>query len=155
MRRVLLSILVVAATFWLATAPALAWPGPFYGEPTALTPGGVTGYYLWASPGQIHLRATSHAGSNTFAGRITTDGSFGPVTPVVLEHADHIALIGSDEIVFAFETHQRIDGLDFHVDGGTRVKFELTINGAPARPARIFMGHGNNHPMSHIVIVPR
>lgn len=146
MRRRFVTLLAAGAATLLITAPAWAWPNWFQGEPTLLTPGGATGYYIWHDADGLSLRTTSHTGENHFSGRLTTDGAFRGVTLARPETGDGLAMVGPDHLRFSFHTHQHLDGIDFHIEGGSWVRFDLELNGSPIGPRRIFVGRFNQHP---------
>lgn len=154
MKRLLSIALVAVVAFIAMVQPAAAWGGPLDGRPTLLGPGSPTGYYLWTDGG-LHLRASSLAGLNTFTGRITTDGVIRDARKVSGEGRDWIQQLGPGELTFSFATHSFNDGIDFHVIGGSYVRFDLSLNGYPISTDRIHLGRFNHHPLSNPVILPR
>jgi hypothetical protein len=131
----------------LITGAALAWTGHVQGRPSAFQAGGTDGYYVWHDDNGLHLRTTDSSGVFHYTGVIHTDGTFVDVNPVKLEADDKIDVLdGGKTIRFDFVTAEGIDGVDFRVDGGNRVRFALRRDGSPIDASNIFLGEDSVHP---------
>jgi hypothetical protein len=126
---------------------ALAWTGHVEGQPSSFTAGGTDGYYVWHDGNGMHLRTTDSAGVFTYSGVLHTNGTFVSVNPVKLEADDKVEVLdGGKTIKFQFVTHTGVDGLDFEVSAGSKVRFTLSRDGNQIDPANIFLGTAAVHP---------
>ena len=129
------------------TAPATGiWPAQVAGRPD-LTAGSPTGYYLWHGPDGWRLEAT-HPGPDhvVFAGHITTDGALS-YHRVGDERGDVTTLGPYDHVLsFAFNNYGHLDGLRFTVRDGSRLTFDLRVDGVRAGVASVDIGARSLHP---------
>jgi hypothetical protein len=135
---------------------ALAWTGHVEGQPASFSAGGTDGYYVWHDANGLHLRTTDSAGTFHYTGVLRTNGTFVSVTPVKLDPADNLEVLdGGKTIKFQFVTHQGIDGVDFEVSGGSKVRFSLERDSAAIDPANIFLGTAAVHPKHSSFVIRR
>jgi len=164
-------ILVVSATalgmFFLSSAafaqavPKAAaqpkvcdWGHRIWSVPQSFHAGSADGYYIWCGPSetgatdrQLHLRTTDQKGAFVYSGTLRTDGAFKDVEKVRDEQDDHVDIIDNGhEIKFSFVTYSGIDGFNFNVDGGTKVRYKLDQSGTPISTSSIFLGQDSVHP---------
>lgn len=120
------------------------------GQPDELVPGESLGYFMWQDKDGLHLRTTAPGTVHTFSGVIRTNGRFGDITGKLTGPDDYFR-INQDrsEITFTITTEKGEPGLDLSLNGGTYVKFDLSIDGAPADPQAIYIGRQGWHPSSH------
>jgi hypothetical protein len=141
----------------LLVVPAFAWPGFFEGKPRQL--GGVddrAGYYAWHDDDGIHLRTTGPGPRHVYRGALVTDGTFEDVQLVQLEGDDGFTIEdGGHRLEVRFETWDARDGLDFHINGGTRLRMNLNFDGHDAPLDRIWLGEDGTHPPSNPFVLPR
>lgn len=129
-----------------SAAPATAPARLAAGAPD-LHPRAPTGYYLWHDEGGWHLRTHGPGARHEFSARLTTDGTFTAVDAVRLEHRDRIAITdGGRTLRLHWHTYDGLDGVDFRVQGGTFLRFDLELEGRPITPERIFLGRRGHHP---------
>jgi hypothetical protein len=89
-----------------------------------------TGYWIWISDGQWHLRMTSGQKGHRFQGSMAgVNGSVADLSPTRPELQDRIALVG-DSVQFDLEAGPSAggDGFDAKVAGGC-ARFDLYIDG--------------------------
>lgn len=141
----------VAAIMLLAVlaTSAFAWSPGVEGE-HVLTPDCATGYYLWHDDNGIHLRTHGPGEDHSFTARLHTDGVFVDVDSVRLESRDNFAVLdGGHTILMRFHTYDAIDGLNFRINGGTRLRLSLGLDGEPISTDNIFLGPNGKHPASN------
>jgi hypothetical protein len=142
-----LALLVFLA---LTAGTAFAWHAPVEGMPEDYQQGDLRGYFIWHDDNGMHLRVRAETHGASFSGTIRTDGVFADVHGRKLEHGDHLWLDNDrNTIRFKFNATRGMDGVDFKVRGGSRLWFELSINGHKARPMQIHLGKEGWHPGSH------
>jgi hypothetical protein len=131
----------------LITGAAFAWTGHVQGRPASFSAGGTDGYYVWHDDDGLHLRTTDSSGVFKYTGILRTNGTFADVNPVRLEPDDKFEVLdGGHTLHFQFVTAEGVDGLDFRVDGGTRVRFALERDGHLIDTSNIFLGEDSVHP---------
>jgi hypothetical protein len=146
-RRFGAAALTAVAALALITGAAFAWTGHVQGKPSNFAAGGTDGYYVWHDDSGLHLRTTDSSGAFKYTGVLHTNGTFVDVNPVRLEADDKVELVdGGKTIRFQLVTAEGIDGIDFRVDGGTRVRFALQRDRHPIDAANIFLGEDSAHP---------
>ncbi|HZQ37307.1 MAG TPA: hypothetical protein VFD32_15360 [Dehalococcoidia bacterium] len=130
-----------------APASPLPWEARVQGMPQSFERGGTGGYYLWHDDSGFHLWTTDPEGIDShYTGTLTTDGVF---TTIVLEHPendDHFTSDGAGTLSFNLHTASGIDGIDFDVQGGTRIDLALVRDGNQTSPDKIFLGEDSVHP---------
>ena len=125
---------------------ALAWPQYLEGRPAEFQPGQVRGFFLWRDGDGLNLRTASNRNGHVYTGVIRTDGQFHDIRRIREEAGDHLRY-NSNEIRFKFSTSPKdVDGVDFRVRGGSRIQFELYVDGHPMPAQEIHIGAGGQHP---------
>jgi hypothetical protein len=128
---------------------ALAWDGSTEGQPDQLD-AGATGYFIWHNDNGWHLRAHNNPSGATYSGHIHSDGIFRNVELVRAESTEHLSVgDGGHTINFRFRTFDHIDGLNFSVDGGSNLRFDLETDGHQTLLRHIFLGSSGRHPLSN------
>lgn len=146
-RRLGVAALAALTGVALIGGAALAWTGHVEGQPASFSAGGTDGYYVWHDAGGLHLRTTDSSGVFTYSGVIHTNGTFVNVNPVRLEADDKVDVLDNGKTIqFQFVTHSGIDGVDFEVSNGSKVRFTLSRDGNQIDPANIFLGTAAVHP---------
>lgn len=142
---------IVGASALLATTvpSALAWEGPITdGQPT-LTEDSPTGYYLWHNNDGFHLRTHGPQSEHVFVARLHTKGRFTDVDRVRLERDDKVRVKNDGHtLILKFHTFDGFDGVNFHVEGGEKLRLNLKIDGKEAPLSSIFLGDDLAHPGS-------
>ncbi len=145
-RRSFFAILGAAALFLAAGVSAFAWTGEVDGHPT-LAPDSPVGYYLWHDEDGMHLRTHGPGDEHLFTARLHTDGLFEDVQAVRLESADSFKVTnGGHTLLLRFHTYDWTDGLNFRVQGGEYLRFNLHLDGAPIDTDSIYLGDTGKHP---------
>ena len=123
------------------------WPSQVNGQPSLLKAGAALGYYLWHDNNGWHLEVT-HSSHNhvVFSGWVSTNGTL--TFQRVDDERNDVTRIGPGrhEVSFAFNNYGYLDGIHFETHGAQELTFHLYINGAPAGPARVFIGRADRHP---------
>ena len=128
-------------------APAFAWDSIIEGKPAALEAGGLNGVYIWHDDSGLNLETTDAQDSgHLYTGTLTTDGAFTGLEAVHLESDDAATIVSPTELTFHFNTFNGIDGIRFHIDGGTQIGFNLTIDGHEETADGVFLGAYSQHP---------
>ena len=140
----------------VAQAPVSpAWPPYVQGDPN-LTPDSPTGYYIWRNEYGWHLRTHGPGEEHLFTARLRTDGVFQDVDAVRLENRDNFAVLdGGHTIVLRFHTYDATDGLNFRVRGGTRLRFNLQLDGELIATDSIYLGAAGVHPPTNPFTIRR
>ena len=133
------------------------WPAAIEGRPTKLDQGSARGWYFWHDSSGLHLDTTTPSDNlHVFEAVLTTDGTFRDVDKIRLEGADDVVLLDNGhKLVVQFHTHDGIDGVNFHVDGGDSLTLRLDVNGHLIDRSNIFIGHSNVHPWSDPFTIER
>src|ERR1700689_3353773 len=100
------------------------WPSWTQGRPAGIDPHTTAAIYMWHDNGW-HIRVT-HRTTNkrTFAGQLTTGGTFTGVKPVQLEKSDTFSVSADKHaITFLFKNYGAIDGLDFFTHCAPSITF--------------------------------
>ncbi|VBB07201.1 Hypothetical protein LUCI_2445 [Lucifera butyrica] len=147
MKKKVVTIALVGLFLIALTGSVFAWPSELNGRPEAFHPGQVIGYFIWHDGSGIHIRTTTKGQSHIFSGAVHTNGRFVDVHGVRLENVDAYT-VGHErhQMDFRFETAGGVDGIDFKVDGGEKVVFDLFIDGHKISPDVIYGGAGSWHP---------
>jgi hypothetical protein len=128
------------------------WPAWIQGRPLSLEPGGTTGFYFWhgvggADDGLNLYTTTPYDRETTFTAVLTTNGRFRDLHRERFEPADASAISpDGHRLVLRFQTHDGIDGVNFHLEGGTYVTLRLYKEGHEIDPSSIFVGAFSVHP---------
>lgn len=176
MRSLFAVVGAVVAVFLIVATSAFASSGPIAGQPATsaaeaqlsaalpanvqgqpdLTPSSPTGYYIWNDENGIHLRTHGPGEDHRFVARLHTDGVFQDVDAVRLESRDNFAVLdGGHTIVMRFHTYDATDGLNFRVRGGTRLRFNLQLDGELISTDSIYLGAAGVHPASNPFTIRR
>ena len=147
--RVLLATTSAIVLIVTTTVSALAWSEPLQGDPD-LTHERPVGYYLWHDENGMHLRTHGPGDEHHFTAYLHTDGVFVDVDSVRLESRDRFAVInGGHTLVLKFTTYNWTDGVNFRVDGGTKMRLNLRLDGELIDTRSIFLGVNGKHPDSN------
>ncbi|MDF2570519.1 MAG: hypothetical protein K0R55_2123 [Sporomusa sp.] len=108
------------------------------------------GLYVWHDRNdELHVRATNFnylGRQHVFTGVIQTDGRFYNIEEKQLENGDYVK-VDRDKNTIRFRfTGRGVDGLDFRVQGGDTVDFDLYKNGEQMQRNEIFIGRKGWHP---------
>jgi hypothetical protein len=133
------------------------WPCAIQGRPSKLDDGSTRGWYFWHDANGLHLDTTTPLDrDHYFTAVLTTRGTFRDMDKVHHESVDDVKLTdGGHKLVVRFHTHDGIDGVNFHVDGGDSLTLRLDQGGHLIDRANIFMGHNNVHPASNPFTIHR
>lgn len=149
------AFLVLVLTLAAFSASAFAWGPKMNAKPEGFQPGRSQGYFIWQDQNGFHLWTSTANGKHVFTGTITTDGSRFDVaknsleadTPFgrMLRHnrpQDSVRVDNKrDKITFQFSHSGRdADGITFRPIGGSRVKFDLYMDGKRIDPSQIYIG---------------
>lgn len=146
------------------------------GQPTALTPGGVFGYFIWQDQNRWILQTTTTGSEKQFTGTIETNGTISDVKTLRSLRTDGAVVDATgSKVSFAFKTGgsasgisisigegirlnqpDKVSGLSFLVTEGATLTFSLYADGQPVDPASIYLGSSNRHPSaSEVKILSR
>jgi hypothetical protein len=162
------AVLLAPASAFAATAAPTAstvstavctdgrWPLAVQGVPTLWHAGARAGDYIWHDANGWHLRVT-HVGSTkaVFTGRIVSSA---PMTAkaIRLEGGDTMALSADKlTLTYRFYNYGAVDGIDFKTACARRLAFSGSLNGVKLPIWRIWIGHGNHHPLQNPFAVTR
>ncbi|MDR3590842.1 MAG: hypothetical protein P4N41_14415 [Negativicutes bacterium] len=140
-------MLIVTVLILSVCASAFAWAPRVQGRPDAFDPGDSRGYFIWHDGNGLHLWTTTKGMRHQFSGEIRTDGRFVDVHGRRLE-ADDWFRVGPERhvIKFDFTSEGGEDGVNFQIEGGDRVTFDLFIDGHRIHPGEIYIGDHGWHP---------
>jgi hypothetical protein len=149
--------LLLAATQATFAAPAPATPAPatpavapsspttVVGQPT-IDSDRPMGYYLWRDDG-FHLRTHGPNAEHVFDAVLHTNGLFENVDPIRLEKDDRVDLVdGGHTLLIRFHTYDGIDGVNFTIRDGERLRLNLRLDDERAPTSAIFLGAEGRHP---------
>jgi hypothetical protein len=108
------------------------------------------GFWVWRGPkGGWHVRTTSGGKEHHFHGEIAVRGS-GLLTELKANRTELNDRVKGNPsgAAFEFKTSTFEDGIDFRVDPGNCIEFDLKIDGK-SQPDKINLGGGQAHPDSH------
>jgi hypothetical protein len=143
----------------------------FQGQPTALNPGNVFGYFIWQDQNRWYLQTTTTGAERQFKGVIETEGTFSAVEKIRPLRTDGTVVdASSSKIDFAFKTggsasgislsfpeglklnqSDKVSGLSFRTTDGAMLNFTLYVDGANVDPSNIYIGRSNWHPSSNVI----
>lgn len=151
MKRFMICLLVlVSATLASESVSASSYTARLDGRPAAFEQGGRTGYYIWQDGEGLHLRTAAPGIKHVFSGTIRTDGTFEDTYGKSAGADDAFRINGDrDRITFQFTNIGDSAGIDLHVQEGTYVTFDLSMDGYEVDPAAIFIGEDGWHPGDH------
>jgi hypothetical protein len=131
-------------------APAFAWSDDVEGRPDSFHPGAHRGYYFWHDDSGLHLGTTDVEQTHLYTARLETDGELRNVELVRPEDDDRADIVGGGHVLeIRFVTKEGIDGVNFNIDGGSRLRLALRIDGQLASDDEIFLGEDGSHPASN------
>lgn len=141
----------------MTAGSAFAWPDRLDGRPEQFEIGGDSAYYIWTDgENDFHLATTGPGPERRFVAVIRTDGEITDVDQVRLEDGDSFEIQdGGHKLVVRFETHGRVDTIQWRIRGGTHAAFDLRVDGHPIRPVNIYLGHDGYHPLAPFFRVAR
>jgi hypothetical protein len=139
------------------------WGHRMWSVPESFHAGAADGYYIWCGPSQtgatdkeLHLRTTDKNGVYVYSGTLRTDGTFKDVEKVRDEPDDHVDVADNGhEIKFSFVTYAGIDGFNFNVAGGTKLRYTLDQSGKLISTSNVFLGKEGAHPKHNPVVTHR
>ena len=153
--RGLLASLGAAMVLLGGTLSALAWDGGVDGS-AMIGDNSPTGYYIWHDGGGFHLRSHGPGERHDFVARLHTDGVFQNVDTVRLDSRDDVRVVdGGHTLVMRVHTFDAIDGVNFTVNGGDRLRFALELDGHSISTQRIFLGANGVHPPANPFTIHR
>lgn len=153
----LIAVVVTTGAALLPTAaaaegppkPAAAcWNAPLDGRPAQLVAGGPEGWYLWRDDAGFHLESTKPVpAGRRFTAVLMTDGKFTDVSRIGLEGADLVRTrLRGHQLVVTFRTHDGIDGVNFRIDGGDRLRVILREGRRRIGADQVYVGASGVHP---------
>ncbi len=117
------------------------------GQPTAMVPGNILGYFLWQEGDRWYLKTTTRGAERQFTGIIRTNGRFTDINRNNLESNDrNVTNNASNEIKFDLKSTGGTDGLSFRMTNSTDVTFTLYLDGKLIDPSNVYIGNANRHP---------
>ena len=137
------------------------------GQPTALNPGKIFGYFLWQdAENRWILQTTTTGEERQFSGTIESTGTIYELKTLTTQRADGTVVDAvSNKINYSFKTggaasgisislgdgirfnqSDKVSGLSFRVTEGAPLNFTLNVDGQPIDPANIYLGSANRHP---------
>ncbi|MFN8525624.1 MAG: hypothetical protein U0821_21210 [Chloroflexota bacterium] len=135
----------LVATLMLGTT-AFAWAPWVNGTPPQLE-GGEQGYFMWHDDDGWHLRTHDGADGEVYDGRLHTDGELVNVEMVRGESTDLLEVTDAGHTLrFRFRTYDHVDGINFRIEGGSRLTSYLERNGHWIAPRNIYVGGAGAHP---------
>lgn len=162
----LTAFLVLALTLVAISSSAFAWGLKLDERPDAFRPGQNRGYFIWRDQKGFHLWTTTRGQRHVFTGTVTTDGDRLDVKLKDIEgrseerpfghlftwnrpdRGDRVKLDQDrDTVRFRFDNSGGdVDGIDFKVVGGSKVRFDLYMDGQRIDPSEIYIGDEGWHP---------
>lgn len=137
----LYSILMLSLLILSFCSSAFAWSPSVDGKPDTFDPGKSRGYYIWHDRDGLHIWTTTRGQEHEFSGVIRTNGKFADIHGQRIERNDFYKISsGRDRITFKFKTDGGIDGLNFNINGGKYVDFDLFVDGHRIDPKQIHIG---------------
>jgi len=146
MKKTLGILLVFLAVICVPATAFMAWGPSYEGEPEMLAPNHISGAFAWHDTSGFHLRTTTTGDEHTFTGIIHTNGHFRGVDDRFFRDKDYYHFRDGDTVEFQFTTAGRTVGVDFDVDDGDYVAFEISMDGNKLSPLQIFVGRNGWHP---------
>jgi hypothetical protein len=154
LRRSLIATFAAIALVATFATSAFAWPANVQGTPD-IDANSMTGYYIWHNHAGWHLRTHGPDNEHDFTARLRTDGTFTDVDPVALENGDAVMEEGDKTLTIHFHTFGATDGVNFKIDGGNHLLFDLKVDGKHIDKDDIFLGRRGVHPRHNPFMVKR
>lgn len=105
------------------------------------------GYYIWRDENGVHLRSHGPRQAHDFTVRLRTDGVFTDVNAVRLENRDKVAVLdGGHVLEMRVHTYDGVDGVDFRIADGSRLRFHLELDDRLISTDHIYLGSMQAHP---------
>jgi hypothetical protein len=90
-----------------------------------------------------------------FTGRIVSSAPM-TASPVRLEGGDMLALSADRlTLTYRFFNYGAVDGINFKTACARRLAFSGSLNGVKLPTRRIWIGHGNRHPLENPFVIVR
>lgn len=108
------------------------------------------GFWVWrGAKGEWHVRTTTQGKEHHFHGEIAVRGN-GVMTDLKASRAELNDRVRGNPsgVGFEFKTAGFQDGVDFKVDPGSCIEFDLKIDNKP-QPNKIYLGGRQQNPGSH------
>ena len=134
------------------------WQPRVQGEPAGINPKTTNATYMWHdSKTGWNIRVTHHQTNlRSFAGQITTNGTFANVKPVRLEKSDTFSVSADKKsISFSFKNYGYIDGLNFMTHCASSIKFAFQSDGKTTPVSHIVIGKSSDHPKHNPFTITR
>ena len=126
---------------------AFAWSPRLEGKPDNFAAGASRGYYIWHDGAGWHVWTATRGQEHEFSGVVRTNGKLADPHGRRLEFGDFYRLSPNrDTLTFRFNTTGGEDGLNFQVDGGRYVEFDLFVDGQRINRKDIYIGDRGWHP---------
>ena len=91
-----------------------------------------------------------------FDARLHTDGTFQDVDVVRAETRDGVQVLdGGHELAIRFHSFDATDGINFHIDGGDRLRLALRLDDHLIGTEHIFLGPNGDHPEHNPFVLHR
>ncbi|MFN0070218.1 MAG: hypothetical protein ACKVVP_01850 [Chloroflexota bacterium] len=133
----------------MLASSAFAWDDWVQGTPDQLG-SGATGYFIWHNDNGWNVRTHNDPSGVLYSGRIHTNGIFRDVSLVRAESTEHISVgNGGHTLHFRFKTYDHFDGLNFRIEGGSTLRFDLETNSHQTQLRQVFIGDTGRHPSSN------
>jgi len=152
MRKHLFAALLAIGALLLALTPA-AFAAPATpkapvadGTPT-IDASRPMGYYIFHNDDGFHLWTHGPGAEHVFDAVLRTKGTFENVSVLKLENDDRVDVQDAGhKLVIHFHTFDGIDGVNFTVRDGERMRLNLKLDGEHIATSNIFLGAKGVHP---------
>ena len=157
MRKYVFTAFLACSLLMLSAAPvAFAAQGPVDDGAPSLDDNSPTGDYIWHDDKGFHLRTHGPHARHDFDAILHTNGVFKNVDPVRLEDGTNDRFEVRDaghELVLHFETFDFTDGVNFNIQDGQRLRFNLKLDHTQIGTDHIFLGAHGAHPDSNPFVI--
>lgn len=154
-RRVTAALATALVGIAMLSTAASAWEAGAASQPPQLE-AGAKGYFVWHNGNGWHLRTHNDEDGVVYHGVLRTNGVFRDVHLVRAEASEDLRIEDRGHTLrFRFRTYAGMDGLDFKVDGGSYVQFDLETNGHQTRLDNIYIGAAGRHPGHNPFVIRR
>lgn len=109
------------------------------------------GFWIWRGPKDgWHVRTTTGGKEHSFRGEIAVTGGNAVMTDLRANRTELNDRVRGNPsgAAFEFKTAGFQDGIDFKIEPGSCLDFELTLDGK-AQPRKIYIGGRQTNPSSH------